>query len=65
MILWWCFIGCWVSILLLEFDIHVLGDDLRVFVCFSYGVFCVCLPRKFMGLKGKVCFARDIGLAFG
>ena len=27
---------------------------------FSSGVFCVCLPRKFMGLKAKVCFTRDM-----
>ena len=36
-----------------------------VFVCFSYGFFCVWLPRKFMGLKAKVCFAGDMDLAFG
>ena len=60
--------GCWVSILLPGFDIHVLwfsGGDLGVFVCFSCGFFCVCLPRKFMSLKAKVCFAGDMGLAFG
>ena len=26
------------------------------------GFFCVCLPRKFMGLKVKVCFVGDLGL---
>ena len=31
------------------------------FVCF----FCVCLARKFMSLKAKVGFARDMGLGFG
>ena len=36
-----------------------------VFVCFSCGFFCVCLPRKFMGLKAKVCFVGDMGLMFG
>ena len=29
------------------------------------GFFCVCLPRKFMGLKAKVCFTGDMGLGFG
>ena len=24
LIRWWCFAGCWVSILLLGFDLHVL-----------------------------------------
>ena len=32
---------------------------------FFSGFFCVCLPRKFMGLKAKVCFTRDMGLGFG
>ena len=33
---------------------------------FSNGFFfCVCLPRKFMGLKAKVCFTGDMGLGFG
>ena len=32
---------------------------------FFYGYFCVCLLRKFMGLKAKVCFARDMGMGFG
>ena len=27
--------------------------------------FCVCLLSKFMGLKAKVCFTRDMGLGFG
>ena len=31
---------------------------------FLVGFFCVCLPRKFMGLKAKVCFAGDMGLGF-
>ena len=26
---------------------------------------CVCLPRKFIGLKDKVCFTGDMGLGFG
>ena len=26
---------------------------------------CVCLPRKFMGLKAKVCFTGDMSLGFG
>ena len=35
------------------------------FVCFFYGFFfCVFLPRKFIGLKAKVCFAGDMGLGF-
>ena len=53
---------------MLGFDVHVLwfgGGDLGVFVCFSYGFFYVCLLRKFMSLKAKVCFAGDMGLAFG
>ena len=25
----------------------------------------ISLPRKFMGLKAKVCFTRDMGLGFG
>ena len=24
LIRWWCFVGCWVSILLLGYDLHVL-----------------------------------------
>ena len=51
---------------MLGFDIQWFGGgDFRVFVCFSYGFFYVCLPRKFMGLKAKVGFARDMGLGFG
>ena len=67
LIRWWCFAGCWVSILLLKFDVHVLrfgGGDLEGFVCFFYGFFCVFLPRKFIGLKAKVCFAGDMDLGF-
>ena len=33
-----------------------------IFVCFSCGFFCFCLPRKFMGLKARVCFAGDIAM---
>ena len=54
---------------MLEFDVHVLwfgGGDLEVFVGFFFvGFFYVFLPRKFMGLKAKVCFAGDMGLGFG
>ena len=32
-------------------------------VLFVFSVFF--LPRKFMGLKAKVCFAGDMGLGFG
>ena len=33
---------------------------------FSVGFFfCVCLLRKLMGLKAKVCFTGDMGLGFG
>ena len=32
---------------------------------FPVGFFCVCLPRKFMGLKAKVCFTGYMGLGFG
>ena len=32
---------------------------------FPNGFFCVCLLIKFMGLKAKVCFTRDMGLGFG
>ena len=35
------------------------------FFFFFSGFFCVCLPRKFMGLKAKVCFTGDMGLGFG
>ena len=36
------------------------------FFFFSSGFFfCVFLPRKFMGLKAKVCFTGDMGLGFG
>ena len=35
------------------------------FVCFSCRFSCVCLPRKFTDLKGKICFVGDMGLAFG
>ena len=34
------------------------------FFFFSSGFFCICLPRKFMGLKAKVCFTGDMGLGF-
>ena len=37
-----------------------------VFFFFSSGFFfCVFLPRKFMGLKAKVCFIGDMDLGFG
>ena len=37
-----------------------------VFLFFIFCVcVCVCLPRKFMGLKAKVCFTRDMSLGFG
>ena len=35
------------------------------FFFFFFFFFCVCLPRKFMGLKAKVCFTGDMGLGFG
>ena len=35
------------------------------FFFFSNGFFCVSLPRKFMGLKAKVCFTGDMSLGFG
>ena len=46
----------------------LLGKMLYVYcvqIFFICLFFCVCLPRKFMGLKAKVCFTGDMGLGFG
>ena len=47
--------------------VDVVVDDLIRWWCFGcfFFFFCVCLPRKFMGLKAKVCFIGDTGLGLG
>ena len=47
------------------FDSMVVIGFFFFFLFSGFFFFFVCLPRKFMGLKAKVCFTGDLGLGFG